>query len=396
MASSEAEQRALALVPKITGGISFVFSSIMAIHILRHPQKRRKFYHQLILGMSMSDMLSSISMGMSTWPIPSDSGVLWASGNNMGCTAQGFFLQVALVSVIYNVSLSFYYLLAIKHSWKDTRLFKWALVFHGIPLASGLGTAIAGVALNIFHSANLWCWIGTNPSAPSEDVNVYRMTFFYGPLWFSIIMVTINLILVFLYVRRITLKSQTYTTSWMTSSSPNNAAFDASGRSNGEELYLDQGFSKEFELPGKNKSNRNAEKNHAEDLRVQPTTRVSPEFSLADRKREVAMQSLRFVISFLITWLPISSVRIAQMLELEVPFGLLLFAAMMTPMQGLPNFFAYLFPLIRTKLTAMRVKRSLESQTERNSSESGAPAPSTAGGISQSIDMAGRVQTREV
>jgi len=311
----------------------------------------------------------------------------------MVCTAQGFFIQFTLCSPIYNVSLSFYYLLAIKHSWKDTRLFKWALVFHGIPLASGLGTAIAGVALNIFHSANLWCWIGTNPSAPSEDVTVYRMAFFYGPLWFSIIMVTINLILVFLYVRQITLKSQTYTSSWMTSPSSNDTAFDASGRSNGEELYMDQGFSKEFELPGKDKSNRNAEKNHAEDLRVQEhTTRVSPEFSLADRKREVAMQSLRFVISFLITWLPISSVRIAQMLELEVPFGLLLFAAMMTPMQGLPNYFVYLFPLIRTKLTTMPVKNTLEMQAEQNSSE--LAAPSTSVGISQSfkIDMAGRVQ----
>jgi len=390
MSSSEAELRALALVPKITGGISFVFSSMIAMHVLRHPQKRRKFYHQLILGMSMSDMSSSIWYAMSTWPIPSDSGVLWASGNSMVCTAQGFFIQFTLCSPIYNVSLSFYYLLAIKHSWKDTRLFKWALVFHGIPLASGLGTAIAGVALNIFHSANLWCWIGTNPSAPSEDVTVYRMAFFYGPLWFSIIMVTINLILVFLYVRQITLKSQTYTSSWMTSPSSNDTAFDASGRSNGEELYMDQGFSKEFELPGKDKSNRNAEKNHAEDLKVQHTTRVSPEFSLADRKREVAMQSLRFVISFFITWLPISSVRIVQMLELEVPFGLLLFAAMMTPMQGLPNFFAYLFPLIRTKLTAMRVKRSLETQPKRNPSEakSAAPAPST----SEEISMSGRVQ----
>lgn len=331
-------------------------------------------------------MSSSIWLAMSTWPIPSDSGILWASGNVSICKTQGFFTQFGISSAIYNVSLSFYYLMAIKYSWKDLRLFKWATAYHGLPLGWGLGTAIAGISLDIFHSANLWCWIGKNPSAPSQDVNVYRMSFFYGPLWISIFIVTVNLILVFIYVREITLRSERYTSAWINVTP--SGAIDSSSGTNGDDLYRDQGFATDFdfEIEAENKSNQNSEQ-PVDDARVQHR-RMSLDFSFAKRRREVAMQSLRFAVSFYLTWIPISSVRILQMMEKPVPYALLLCAAIMTPMQGLPNFLVYLFPLVQSKWKASRTKRFAESEPE-----AAADRPNTGLSNSYRVEMTGQVQS---
>jgi hypothetical protein len=209
MALSLPKQRALAILPKITGSASVIFSSLIAYTVIKDKSNRSKVYHRLLLGMSIADLSSSFWLALSTWPIPEETGILWASGNTMTCNFQGFFTQFGITSPIYNASLSIYYLLVIRYGWKEEQLKSIEPFLHGVPLLWGLGTAIAGLFLTIFNSATLWCWV-----APYEDrgenADIYRWAFFYGPLWLMVVLVTVNLILVWVFVRNINKRSENH------------------------------------------------------------------------------------------------------------------------------------------------------------------------------------------
>lgn len=165
-----AQQRALAILPKITGSLSFLFSLLIATTILRDGSRRKLCYHRLLFGISCADMSASLWMLMSTWPIPRDSGVVYAAGNAHTCTAQGFFLQFGVSSPFYNASLSIYYWLVIVRGWKEAQLHQIEWLFHALPLSWGAATAITGLALGVYDNANLWCWV-------DADYKVFRYVF---------------------------------------------------------------------------------------------------------------------------------------------------------------------------------------------------------------------------
>jgi hypothetical protein len=118
------QQKALAVLPKITGFPSVLFSVAVVAVILRDRKKKSKVYHRLILGMSLADISSSIWLAMSTWPIPNKTVIVWAVGNTTSCTFQGFFTQFGISSPAYNLSLSVYYLLVVRYAWKEGRTIK--------------------------------------------------------------------------------------------------------------------------------------------------------------------------------------------------------------------------------------------------------------------------------
>ena len=206
--STLVQKQVLAVIPKITGMTSFVFSTFIVYTILiKRRNKKSTVYHRLLCGMSIADMSSSFWLSLSTWPIPKGANVLWSSGSTGTCTAQGFFTQLGITSPLYNASLSFYYLLVARYGYKEEQLQKIELFFHIIPLLWGFTTSISGIFLNLFHNATLWCWIASD-SAITNRADMYRFVFFYGPLWIMVFAVTVNLILVFSYVRKITLSSE--------------------------------------------------------------------------------------------------------------------------------------------------------------------------------------------
>ena len=72
--------------------------------------------------MSCYDFLTSIAQGLSTWPIPADSGVVYAAGTTFTCSFQGFFTQLGVGAPMYNCSLSFYYLIVIAFAFSEDRV----------------------------------------------------------------------------------------------------------------------------------------------------------------------------------------------------------------------------------------------------------------------------------
>jgi hypothetical protein len=122
--------------------------------------------------------------------------VLWSVGNDRTCNLQGFFTQFGITSSFYNASLSVYFLLVIRYGWQDSRIKRLEPWLHALPLLWGFGTSIAGLSVGIFGNANLWCWI-------SPQYNIYHWSFFYGPLWIMVVIVTITCMMIYGYVRKI-------------------------------------------------------------------------------------------------------------------------------------------------------------------------------------------------
>ena len=96
MSITEAQRRGLAIYPKVSGFISVACSSLIILSILSDRRKRTKIHMRLVLGMSLIDISNSITFGLSTWPIPKNSGAVWSIGNDSSCEAQGFFVQFGI------------------------------------------------------------------------------------------------------------------------------------------------------------------------------------------------------------------------------------------------------------------------------------------------------------
>ena len=106
-----AQQKAVAIAPKFTAFASLVGSFTIAFLILfRRDKKPKTTYHRLVLGMAFTDMSASAAWFFTTWPIPKGTpGVYGAVGNQQTCSAQAFFAQFSLSTVMYNASLAVYY-----------------------------------------------------------------------------------------------------------------------------------------------------------------------------------------------------------------------------------------------------------------------------------------------
>ena len=102
------------LMPRFTCFTSVICSILIIYLILRSPTRLSSSYHRIMFGMSISDVLSSTTMGLTTLPMPRDDPVVNSYGfngtrlGNFGtCTAQGFIWVLGSYAVFgYN----FFYL----------------------------------------------------------------------------------------------------------------------------------------------------------------------------------------------------------------------------------------------------------------------------------------------
>jgi len=112
-----------------TSAMLSTIASLVVIYLIVRPIQNRdanKTYLRIIFLLSLHDVLSSFAVFMSTWAAPRDN--LHASqmpgcfGNWTTCEIQGFFISYGYSScMIYNSLLSLYFLLFIKHGWKEEK-----------------------------------------------------------------------------------------------------------------------------------------------------------------------------------------------------------------------------------------------------------------------------------
>ena len=191
------QQLSLVIAPKISGLFSCLASLWVMLDVSLDPSKRKKLNHSILLGFSIVDFVVSAFFVASTWPIPAETpNIQWAAGNSLTCRLQGFIIQFGSASFIYNSILTVYFVLVVRYSVKEQTLKRYEWLFHGIPWAFGLGTAITALVMDMYHNSVLWCWIGG-----FGNLFIYRWAFYYAPLWFCFVVVLVGMTMIVWGVR---------------------------------------------------------------------------------------------------------------------------------------------------------------------------------------------------
>ena len=107
-------------------------------------QRRSKLVNQLLITLSVFDVIGSLAYALTTLPIPETDYIYGSKGNENTCTAQGFFIQIGTIACFLNVSLSFYYMLTVVYGWSEDRCKANRVFFFVPPIMVGLVFAFAG------------------------------------------------------------------------------------------------------------------------------------------------------------------------------------------------------------------------------------------------------------
>jgi hypothetical protein len=215
---------ALALYPKFTAIASVVGSALIirdVIQVRNNRSDELSTRHRILAGMSACDILSSSALFLTSWPVPEDLPFgLWNVGNKQTCSAQGFFIHLGIGTVIYNACLALYYLLVIRHGWKNEYIAKrvepW---MHFVAVGFALSTGVASLKLNIFNPIGFGyvCTISAYPrfctqsfenKGPTncirgDNAPVYMVFFWLGPACCVILFLAVSLFLVYWKIRTI-------------------------------------------------------------------------------------------------------------------------------------------------------------------------------------------------
>mmetsp|Transcript_23510 Transcript_23510/g.26796 ORF Transcript_23510/g.26796 Transcript_23510/m.26796 type:complete len:473 (-) Transcript_23510:101-1519(-) len=176
----------LVVIPRFTGSLSAVSSSIIIYLICRSEKKLSTIYHRIMFGMSCTDILSSVALAFTTLPMPKinlctgeedyDWGVL-RLGNMQTCKAQAFFVRFGVVAMfVYNAMLCCYYTCAIAFGMQENNIRKRVEpLMHVLTIVYA---SISGILPLFFYpnfgaTDNLWCnkSISCNPAEESTSSN---------------------------------------------------------------------------------------------------------------------------------------------------------------------------------------------------------------------------------
>ncbi|CAB9501871.1 expressed unknown protein [Seminavis robusta] len=345
MAWNETQQLALALAPKFSGTLSIMGSVFIITDIVKSREKLGRTYSRILLVMSLYDFFTSIAQGLSTWPIPAETqGVKFASGTTFTCNFQGFFTQLGVGAPMYNCSLSFYYLIVIAFAFSEDRVRQIEGFMHFIPLSFSIGSAIAGLPLTLYNSAGLWCWIaalpgtcvnGNKPEGEGECRRgemawVYRWAIYYGPVWLSVVTITLNMGAVSYLVWAKERASNRFRFGHPSNLTSSSAASDA-GSNDGELM----------------------DKNARAKAQAGSVTRyfASKRQKVKQKKRaglssQVFWQAFYYVVGFYITWITPTVLRMLQTIDKPVPFWVVMCMSILLPLQGFFNFLVYVRPRV--------------------------------------------------
>ena len=343
----ESQMVALTMAPKATALLSIVGASYILIDIARGGAdanaaaggdggrrrssllttngKRRTTYQRLIFGLSVCDILFAGALFASTWPAPVGTPHVWqALGNVQTCTAQGVFFHLGSAAVLYTASLSTYYVFSIRNGWPRTRIENAEKWLHIGPILFSIATMIPSLILGLYNSSDTVCHIAASPHGCSEswqrgdktatckrgdNATLYNLLFNLVPKWTSIVIVTINMVLVYLSVR----KRERRGRRWSIHGNSGNSGPAAS---------------------------------------LKMTT-------------QIAQQCYWFVGALYLTNFMGIAVKVGTLSESVVPFGVTLTSSILLPTQGLWNAFVYLRPRY---LSIRRAKRMSLLQRRRRSS----------------------------
>ena len=202
---SDAQDKALAIIPIISGLLSAWGSANIISSVYHISRPNRHCYHRIMLGLSVSDLISSLVLSLQSFLLPANtSHRVWATGTEMSCPIMGFFQQLSLSSILYSGMLSLMYLLTIKYSVTEEQLSSrsnryygcYEFWFHLTSIGFPVATATMGAAMGMYAELNIghFCWF---------DADSTLIAYIVGgiPSFAVLLMVMVNNMLIVCHVR---------------------------------------------------------------------------------------------------------------------------------------------------------------------------------------------------
>jgi len=160
---TDMQEISMSLVTIFSGLLSILGSSAIIYRVLKGSGRTPKSYDRIMLGLSICDILTSITYAVTPLLLPqATSQRVWARGSETSCLFLGFLTQLSLTAVTYNCLLSFYYLATIKFSMTASDFASnLEPYFHILTVFFFLFTATGGVVFDIFAELELGqgCWV---------------------------------------------------------------------------------------------------------------------------------------------------------------------------------------------------------------------------------------------
>ena len=278
-ATTIAQKGALVWVSRVAAFLSFGGACYVIWSIFSNVKRQKSVYYHLLFGMAIFDIITAAAWVFATAPLPEDAyHVYGASGSQATCKAQAFFIQLGFTSIFYNVSLAIYYVMVVAYNRKESQLKAIQHYLHGFPLLLGIGLALG--AIPKYHWIDYGCHILPYSPKYNEGELWPVLVFIAVPLGFSIVAITVAMLVVYWTVNRQTARA------------------------------------KKWQL-GKG--------------------------SLGQLESQVLWQCLFYVLAFYITWPILFTVYLAS-IDTDGPLRLTLTVAFFAPLQGFNNFLVFVRP----------------------------------------------------
>jgi hypothetical protein len=319
---TDGQEITLYLLGVFAGALSVVGSSSIVYKVISDRAKAAP-HDRLMLGLSSCDIVASISYAMSPFLLPQDTSQrVWARGTDGTCTFLGFLTQFSFSAIVYNMMLSFYYLLTVRFGVKRAQFAKrYEFWMHAVTLLFFLVTASAGLVFGMYSEFDLGygCWVNEYPKGCEETDTCVSQYIGWGfgavPTLITFLSLTINNLVICCYVRH-TLGPTRSTT--RTSASTSTSSADSM----------------------------------ESDLEARQRTQT----------REVAWQGVLYVGTFFLCYTPAFAVRLLESLDYMAAdeagiYPLMVINAFLLPLQGFFNMFVY------NRLNYVRVKAAFPEQS---------------------------------
>jgi hypothetical protein len=333
---------AIAVTPKVTGGISILCSSYLISYIVSDQRRRSLTYQRLVALLCCCDLASSLGICLSTWPLPQGNnfGALYEGdpdGSNALCTAQGVLIHWGITTALANVVLSTHYLLVVKYRFTETKMKTLEPYYIAAILTLGLICISIPLSMNLYgynpYSRNIWCFIFVPPDDCEDEADCIRLTvllrwvLFFGPLWFCILLCMILMITLYCIVRRIEAAAVRWRSTSLTANLAGPTQWPSSASSPRAMQQQRQWHPKDFR-----------------------------------QTKKVARQALLYGISFIVVWLPLLVLNTFNLVrktwfdpEQANGFVVLWTVMFFQPLQGLFNLIIYQrFGVVRAVTSSAR------------------------------------------
>ena len=156
--SLEEKFKIYSIVQMTSASTSLLASASLMFMIFRSHKKLSTPLHRLLLGLSISDFISSLTLSFASTLSPTDS-IGWNSSGNMTlCRTQAFIHSCSQnASPLYNCSLCIYYLIEIKYTSLQEYLPKIEICLHIIPVLVPLIFSSIILSIDEFQPSGTSC-----------------------------------------------------------------------------------------------------------------------------------------------------------------------------------------------------------------------------------------------